>query len=795
MGQDARVNVVLPDGTPGSVPASAVAGTVADGGHVMTHAEALQTERAIKEEHDTSFTEHPLDWALSAEGAAATGWLRGVTFGLSDQAITKTGDLLGVGDATRDKLNAWRQAHPWLTASEELSGAAGGTALTFGEGAPVSGGALARIAEGSLRGGAEMGLYGAGKAVSEAALQNHDLTAEQILASAYHEGAMGLLGGAAFSTLGEAASGLRGAWERTGARLGEAGQEAAEGSLSGRIGDKLQQAADAHTIKAMGGSKGDVMALNETVQGGYQKVAQDVREYVKEATGKAFASKEEMHQAVTQGVKELGDKQTQMLRQLDKAKVGITPDAESFVKKVQEDVLSRYAMVKPSGELVAAPGAQKPFNKVQDFLNEIREAAADKPPTFEQWHDWRVNLDKMAYSASRKGSPAVDALRQTRGIMEGHLEDSAEQAAQAMGQTFKANYQANKSLLRSLIKAEELTSRGVAGEVASNSWGLTSRMAGIAGAASGVAMHGIPGGAAMGLASGLAGKFVQSKGDVLAAELLDRAATIMGARRVAARAEAEVSSSVRKFLGGKAANDVTGAGEVLAPPTRSAYREAGKAAPTTQRGSYEQIEKQLTQIRANPVAATDRISSSLGKLPQHAPGVSQAMIATSMRAAEFLSSKLPPSRRDPYSLTPQAQTKSRASDAEVSRFMRYSDGVRDPLGVLKEARAGKLTREHIEAVKAVYPNLYDQIRTEVTNNLVDQKSELPYGKRIQLAIMLDIPTDRTLAPDFVQAIQGTFSPAEKSGAESPPPTLSRPLNVANALQTATQTAAREGLEK
>ena len=60
---------------------------------------------------------------------------------------------------------------------------------------------------------------------------------------------------------------------------------------------------------------------------------------------------------------------------------------------------------------------------------------------------------------------------------------------------------------------------------------------------------------------------------------------------------------------------------------------------------------------------------------------------------------------------------------------------------------------------------------------------------------LDIPTDRTLAPDFKQAIQATYSGGEQgesSNAESPPP-LTRPLKIASQEATSLQTAMKEGL--
>jgi hypothetical protein len=113
--------------------------------------------------------------------------------------------------------------------------------------------------------------------------------------------------------------------------------------------------------------------------------------------------------------------------------------------------------------------------------------------------------------------------------------------------------------------------------------------------------------------------------------------------------------------------------------------------------------------------------------------------------------------------------------------------------VLDAALSGRLTPDHVEAVKTVYPKLYEQMRTSIFEGLTEAKSPLPYGRRIQLGILLDLPTDQTLAPDFVSAIQATYSASEKAGQEPPTPQLAS-LDVASSLETATQSAG-EGLER
>ncbi|AKU96997.1 hypothetical protein AKJ09_03661 [Labilithrix luteola] len=209
---------------------------------------------------------------------------------------------------------------------------------------------------------------------------------------------------------------------------------------------------------------------------------------------------------------------------------------------------------------------------------------------------------------------------------------------------------------------------------------------------------------------------------------------------------------------------------------------------------YAQEARQISALQSNPQALSARIGDALGPMANAAPKTTAAATTTAMRGLAFLASKMPPSRQDPYSLQPQFQPTTRASDAEISQFQRYRQALDNPTSLPEWAAKGTLTHEHVEAVKAVYPKLYEQMRTQVFNDLVDSKSPVPYGRRIALGILLDLPTDQTLAPDFMQAIQATFTASEQAGQEPPPPNLAQ-LDVASSLESGAQRISSEGLDR
>jgi len=162
-----------------------------------------------------------------------------------------------------------------------------------------------------------------------------------------------------------------------------------------------------------------------------------------------------------------------------------------------------------------------------------------------------------------------------------------------------------------------------------------------------------------------------------------------------------------------------------------------------------------------------------------------------MGDVQFLSSKLPPPRTDKFTLQPHLQPETRASDAEKHEFLEAAKALDDPMIMLRQAKAGALTPITVQTIKERRPELYTQMRTEIFQSITTSKKELTYGRRIQLGALLDLPTDQTLAPDFVRDIQATYTASEKAGVEPPPP-QSTALDVSSSLMTSTQSAGSEG---
>jgi hypothetical protein len=211
--KDAEVNVQLPDGRYGTVPAEKLDDVLQAGG---TYDLAEERQERI-EQAEYGGKERELEALFLAAG-------RGLTFGLSDVAAEKFGDY------SEEELRKLEEYNPTISAVGEIGGAVlpafftGGTStaarILSGASALTPAGQAARlgiatekavagaigldkattVADKMLKGGASLGaaagiegvLFGAGETFSEELLGRADRTAEQMLANI---GSVGLLSG------------------------------------------------------------------------------------------------------------------------------------------------------------------------------------------------------------------------------------------------------------------------------------------------------------------------------------------------------------------------------------------------------------------------------------------------------------------------------------------------------------------------------------------------------------------------------------------------------------------------
>ena len=164
-----------------------------------------------------------------------------------------------------------------------------------------------------------------------------------------------------------------------------------------------------------------------------------------------------------------------------------------------------------------------------------------------------------------------------------------------------------------------------------------------------------------------------------------------------------------------------------------------------------------------------------------APQTFGQMKTVAARALVFLDSKIPRM----FSVNPLLQKKLRPSSQELYKFKKYMEAIQDPMKVFKEFSKGKISRESIEAISFVYPDIYARMRVEVMQSVEKDPDSIDYKQRLLLGILLNAPTDLALLPDSIKALQQYYSESavSKSGGKIP---VTAAKEIDKAESTATQ---------
>lgn len=747
--QAARVPVRAPDGTLGTVPQADLDAALQGGATLADPAEL----RAIE---DAARREEQYGGLSGAAAAGGLGALRGATFGLSDVVATGLG-----GDPVRETLAGYKETNPSASLAGEVVGAIAPVVASGGSGAVARGvsgiGAISRgsaalgglaergvarlVGEGAAslagrvaqralplaaQGAVEGALYETGMQLSEDTLGDHEVTAEKLLAAAKKGALFGGAAGAGLGTVGELlGTGARSLSEYAGKKLAE------DGGLAGL----LRGMAEDQALRATGAKMADLKKLGKTAAEVQSEARGIGRTLLDERIVTAGDDLESISGKVLKRADEVGKELGDLVKGLDKAPAKF--DTVAATRRVFDEV------VNPLQEM---PLRKAEAAKVWEYWRDFTEKAG-KTPSFEKVRDFRIDLDKRLRTAFDKPQEtAHDALKQVRGIIEDEFEKAAERASTQLGDSVAQRYQALKATYADLAKVRDITTRETVRDLSNRAVSLTDTIAGIGGFAT-MGPKGL-------LLAG-ANKLVRERANQVAADVLNRVSQVEAVRRLSAKVDGQIGSSVRGLLekGERAAT--TGVVYGLLP------------AQDTTRGKILAVR----QLAANPAQMTDRIGRLVAPVQAEAPKTAGALAQKATQAVAFLAQKAPVPRTG-QSLIPQHQTP-RFSDAEVARFARYLKAVEDPASVLDDVRDMKVSRESVEAVKAVYPRLFQQMQGDVMKEIGrleargELEARLPWEKRKQLSILLGVPADETLTPAFIKAMQATKPLPPQEGEPAP----------------------------
>ena len=208
----------------------------------------------------------------------------------------------------------------------------------------------------------------------------------------------------------------------------------------------------------------------------------------------------------------------------------------------------------------------------------------------------------------------------------------------------------------------------------------------------------------------------------------------------------------------------------------------GKKAKNEDEGIDNMIEK-LDTVKAEPLALSEAASNPV--MSVYAPNTFTHMQSVAAKALLFLDSKMPRFT----DVNPFTNKKFKPTTQEMYKIKKYLYAIENPMKVFKEFSKGNISRESVEAISFVYPNLYNRMRVEVMKELQENPDSIDYKQRLLLGTLLDMPTDLALKPEAISALQQYYSESAESktggypGGNKVPITAARDMKKASSMAT------------
>lgn len=176
--------------------------------------------------------------------------------------------------------------------------------------------------------------------------------------------------------------------------------------------------------------------------------------------------------------------------------------------------------------------------------------------------------------------------------------------------------------------------------------------------------------------------------------------------------------------------------------------------PETRERAYDQAVDDLRRLQEQPEELLARVGNATRGLDDRGEGaMAREAGMTAIRAVAHLNQHLPPASAPSLFGPPRR----RPSVAEMDSFIRRWHAINDPLALLEMIAAGRVAREHAEAVREVYPRLHLEMTTKLVREMTRPRRgnrPLPYWLRLSAGTGLNIPADDSLNPAFLEILQG-----------------------------------------
>lgn len=776
-----RIRVALSDGSTGTVPAESLNDVIAQGGRVTTPEENAAAEKAA---------------AGFSTGAAALGALTGVSGGI---VPTVASGLAGLAspEAGSSVRGAWREAQsdsPGSFAAGEVAGQIGGLFLGGGalgnavEGVAarglsglaargVAGRALASGGALAARGAVETGVYGAAREMADETIAGDpELNAEKIWsafgANALTGAAVGGIFGAGSSLIGsgvraargaiaERAAGKAAAAEEALAKTSAAVEDAGEAAATAGAAPKptfLQKQAGEQAWLALAPDKRVSGVVSKTIDGGTPAVGRTIIE--EGILGRSVADAARVTPEIAQA--RTKDAIAKWGRRIGEIRDGV--DVTANASTVADHVRGVAASTKGGAMADVRRNLHKLADDIDASLGVVRDDAGklvqDRSISLADMAAERISLQARAGFEKLNPTIGQEALQKARAAMAEAEFSLIDDAAKAVGDPTKLAQLKEANLkYRHLSHVADALEGSEARRAGNNYFSLrdtgAALAAGAGAMASGDSDLSTP---ITAVAAAFGSKYLRQHGNAVAALTLHRLSGGAAIAQAAAKVDAQIAKAAKVAAGTEAAAPRS------LPESRMAYR-------------YPAAIKEAATLQQNAAKLVDHVAST--PLSDTHPRTATALTVAAMRAANYLATQMPQTPDRGGLGGPDKPP--RADAATMARFVRTLEVVKDPTVALARVSSGTVRREDVDALKAVAPKMYEELRAKVVEEVTARKAAgkpLSERERIRIGILLDAQTDPALAPERLRALQQSLqSTPSAMPAGGSRPVASRPVNL------------------
>ena len=415
---------------------------------------------------------------------------------------------------------------------------------------------------------------------------------------------------------------------------------------------------------------------------------------------------------------------------------------QDIANHIEAEILPKFTDTR-TGNPIA--GLDKEYKAIKEFADGYRKNGFSKnkygdvvyaPLDVKELRDLRIKLDAVAKFNGSKLEPTAisEAARELRSWVEDEVMSRVGKLDDALLQKYKA---AKKDYGLS-IDAGKIVD--LAAKKAAKDSNFSLFYSGV-GSAVGASVAGLPGAVVGGL--------------------------VGGAARNALR---EFSGALSVFMSRNLAKNVEQYEKLIDSTAKAFFRplEAGtKAYIIVPKDNDKDIAKidykrLMAEISDREKYVEDFVDKNEDLFAQY-PETSQKILETTLRARDFLLTKIP---QNPYVGNPWKEKTWEPSPLEINKYMRYREAVNNPSTILRQIKDGYVTPEAIEVLNMVYPETKDQLMKSFLDEASKAKS-LPVSKRVELFKIFGIQLDTFMSgKGFIEAQLESNEQAHNSAQEN-----------------------------